>query len=103
MSILGQTYNAVMRSVLVTMLVSLGMAALVLGLRVRPANDEVLARRLLLLRGDLSTPKVVLRNDPDVLEVVSAHGRTEFVQQPSCDERLLCSLGFTLLCWDVRL
>lgn len=68
-------------------------------LRHAPADDEALAKRLLLLRGHLDDPKIVTRNE-DVLRVVTASGHFEFVAQPICDEDLPCMLGFSMLCWD---
>ncbi len=89
-----------MRSTIVVVALSVVVVAATAVLRTRPASDDALARRLLLLTGDPSAPKIVLRDDPEVLQVVTAHGRIEFVRQPPCDERFACAFGFTLLCWD---
>jgi hypothetical protein len=68
-------------------------------LRHAPADEEALAKRLLLMRGHIDDPKIVSWRD-GVLHVVTASGHFEYVLQPSCDEGLPCMLGFSMLCWD---
>jgi hypothetical protein len=66
----------------------------------RDLDDEHRAVRLLRSRGSLCTPKIVERPEEGVLRIVCADGKHTFRAQPSCDEGLVCSLGFDVACWD---
>ena len=87
----------------ITASILLGLAGLtVLGfLSHAPADEEALAKKLLLMHGHIDDPKIVSLHD-GVLRVVTASGHFEFVAQPSCDEGLPCMLGLSTLCWDLE-
>lgn len=92
-----------MSSERITALIMLGLVALLgLGfLSHAPADEEALAKKLLIMRGHIDDPKIVSLDDGS-LYVATASGHFEFVAQPSCDEGLPCMLGLSMLCWDLQ-
>ncbi len=63
-------------------------------------SDEDKAQRLLYWHGYVCTPKIVTRPEDDVLRVVCADGKHEFVAEPPCDESFACLWVTDIACWD---
>ena len=62
-------------------------------------DDPALARRVLLWRGVLCTPKIVER-EGEALRVVCADGKHRLRRRSASDEGWACVLGLEVACWE---